>query len=1214
MKNITTTRRNIIYIFLLIATTFYGQAPTVTSFSPTVVTQRTTVVITGTNFTGTTAANVKFGGISATAITVNSATQITATVGNGATGSVTVTNNGSTASLAGLTYLTPAGTTAASRITRVVSNFNGYWNSAAPSTNPALQPDTSHSMLAFEYGGIIYSTGSATATSVLNANNVAFTAGNYRALPVKNLTGLVPSGATNPNLIALASKIDGNPNTQVPTAPAVAGLSVRDVLIDGIRGLDLGTGVTNLPSTSVLLFNASNILSAGINDNVPDILVSQIADPSDNSFSIYSFVDANGNIVGNPIQIALNSVPAVGRYKSDFFTLPVGQSLNTATVNGSTTIGANTRDIRLVGYKLSDFGITDANKSNAVFFKVMPSGTSDPAFMAYNRDSFQIPSPIITAQPSSVVACTGAGNSVTFTVAATGEELVYQWEKNGVEIPGATSASYTINNVQASDVAGYRVLITNSAGAALSNYAYLNTVILVQPVNTPACQNTPVQLQTIAYGLNVGYQWYSNTTNTNTGGTLIDGATSGTYTPPVDVVGTKYYYAVISNNGQACASSTTSAAAVIVSTPAVAGTATGSITICPDNTAKIILAGYTGTIQWQQSTTGTDGWINVVGGEGATTSAYTTPALSATTHYRAILSSGSCPNAISNVVTITVQDTFTWTGAVNTNWHTAGNWSCNAIPTLVDNVIIPITANQPVVLSGQMALGKSLSIQADAVLTINTNNNITILNAVTVAPTGNMIINSSSNLIQDDDVTANLNSGNITVLRKSSPLYRLDYTLWSSPVAGQKVFKFSPLTIANRFYTYNSATDLYNVVPNLSHESNATFDTGKAYLIRMPNSNQAPGYNAGSTAVEFGGEFKGIPNSGTINVPVSLAGQRYNGTGNPYPSALNIWNFIDTNANNLETGTLYFWRKKNNNSNSSYATITKFAYTGNMAEGGDTGSTTFVAGQEGNWSINAGQGFIVKASATAANITFTNAMRRAVNNTQFFRFDNAELAASKFRINMLWADGGFSQAVIGYSNLTTDELDYGWDGVMLDDAETAVYTALDAVKLNILAKGEFTDIDVVPLIYKAGQAGSYTLQMRSPDGLFAQGQPVYLKDKLANTVHNITNNDYTFNTDAGTFDNRFEIIYAAEALGTKDGLITTADVMVYKKDGYLQLSAINTMLTAAEVYDTRGRLINEMRNINAADATITGLRSEQQVLIVKIATANGLNVTKKVVY
>ena len=77
--------------------TFIG-APTITSFSPTSGGTSTSVTITGTNFTGTTA--VKFGGTAASSFAVNSSTQITATVGTGSTGKVTVTTPGGTATSA----------------------------------------------------------------------------------------------------------------------------------------------------------------------------------------------------------------------------------------------------------------------------------------------------------------------------------------------------------------------------------------------------------------------------------------------------------------------------------------------------------------------------------------------------------------------------------------------------------------------------------------------------------------------------------------------------------------------------------------------------------------------------------------------------------------------------------------------------------------------------------------------------------------------------------------------------------------------------------------------------------------------------------------------------------------------------------------------------------------------------------------------------------
>ena len=78
-------------------------APTLSSFIPTTAGAGTTVTITGTNFTGTSA--VSFGGVAAAAFTVVNPSTITATIGAGATGSINVTTANGTASVAGFTFV-----------------------------------------------------------------------------------------------------------------------------------------------------------------------------------------------------------------------------------------------------------------------------------------------------------------------------------------------------------------------------------------------------------------------------------------------------------------------------------------------------------------------------------------------------------------------------------------------------------------------------------------------------------------------------------------------------------------------------------------------------------------------------------------------------------------------------------------------------------------------------------------------------------------------------------------------------------------------------------------------------------------------------------------------------------------------------------------------------------------------------------------------------
>ncbi|PKO14105.1 MAG: hypothetical protein CVU39_16140 [Chloroflexi bacterium HGW-Chloroflexi-10] len=66
----------------------------------------------------------------------------------------------------------------------------------------------------------------------------------------------------------------------------------------------------------------------------------------------------------------------------------------------------------------------------------------------------------------------------------------------------------------------------------------------------------------------LSYQWYSNTTNSNTGGTLVDGATSASFEIPTGLeVGTYYYYVVVSSDGVGVEARTSNVAPVTVRIP-----------------------------------------------------------------------------------------------------------------------------------------------------------------------------------------------------------------------------------------------------------------------------------------------------------------------------------------------------------------------------------------------------------------------------------------------------------------------------------------------------------------------------------------------------------------------------------------------------------------------------------------------------------------------
>lgn len=575
-------------------------------------------------------------------------------------------------------------------------------------------------------------------------------------------------------------------------------------------------------------------------------------------------------------------------------------------------------------------------------------------------------------------------------------------------------------------------------------------------------------------------------------------------------------------------------------------------------------------------------------------------------------------NPVTETRTITVgAPCFEWTGAVNNSWTNAGNWCAGVVPNGTRDVTIAVSDNNPVISSGT-AFAKNLTVNAGATLTIATGATLSVEEVLTVATDGTLTVEDNGALLQGESATANNNSGAINFIKKSSPLYRLDYAIWASPVAGQQLQEFSPATSATRFYWYNPVTGAYK---NITADN--TFETAKGYLIRMPNASTETGYNTGDAAIKHNGIFNGVPNNGNINLALNNTGDRYNSVGNPYPSPISITEFFTANAGVLDISSgLYLWRKRNNGDNSSYATITLSAYVANPAEGGGSEFAEFFDGDNSTWTLAAGQGFLVRALANTTNpeLHFTNSMRTASPgaNQAIFR-QAAPVSASTAPSSRLWlnlksTNGSASQTAVAYMSQGTEGIDYGYDAVkLLESTLINIYTMAGETPLAIQTKPDFTTQDIVPVGYVVPVAGTYTINLGRAQGVFESGQNIYLKDNLTNTLTNITEGDYSFVTEAGTINNRFEVMYTNGALDTDNPVLNADTVVVFKQGKAIQVNSGNAIMDGITVYDISGRKLHSVSNINNTEATISNLTAEQQVLIIEISTAKG-KVSKRIIY
>ncbi|GEM_PF-5490320 len=115
-------------------------------------------------------------------------------------------------------------------------------------------------------------------------------------------------------------------------------------------------------------------------------------------------------------------------------------------------------------------------------------------------------------------------------------------------LQGATDV--TNNTIAAGTYTPYYYKSTSNCYNPAGNSVVVNggpTSVTVNPASQTVTRNgTPTSITVSASGA-TSYQWYSNASNSNTGGTAISGATSASYTPPTNAIGAFYYYVIVGN-------------------------------------------------------------------------------------------------------------------------------------------------------------------------------------------------------------------------------------------------------------------------------------------------------------------------------------------------------------------------------------------------------------------------------------------------------------------------------------------------------------------------------------------------------------------------------------------------------------------------------------------------------------------------------------------
>jgi len=455
-------------------------------------------------------------------------------------------------------------------------------------------------------------------------------------------------------------------------------------------------------------------------------------------------------------------------------------------------------------------------------------------------------------------------------------------------------------------------------------------------------------------------------------------------------------------------------------------------------------------------------------------------------------------------------------------------------------------------------------------------------------------------------------------------------------------------------------TNAYNQVGSVSTRWLYTYKNGVTHLDYTAINQNTPlqpgiGYTqkgTGTTDPEQQYLFEGKPNNGTVAINVidtggsgsipSVSRTSYL-LGNPYPSAIDLHDFIDDNIGVID-GSIQLWQQWSgtshylNDYNGGYAVVTK---TGSVrasqfvgVDGGNSG------GEEGTKRptryLPVGQAFFTEIVSNGT-VVFKNSQRefikeedangtydigsvflRTANSTDSNSSSEDENIMQKIRLEFMSVDGPAArrELLLGFSNFTTDAFDYGYDAKNSNENADDLNLILGDEVMLIQSYSPISDEKSVPLALNASGNYKYTIKATSFEYL-NEDQEVYLKDNLTGAYFDLRSEEtYEFSSETGVFQTRFEIVFKEEAnaLSTVENEYQYNLIYFNNATDKLFVKGLQSDVDQIILLNILGQSIKEFKSVKAQDLEngleVSNLSSGTYVVYLKM---NSGVKTKKII-
>ncbi|MFV5684428.1 LamG-like jellyroll fold domain-containing protein [Flavobacterium sp. GB2R13] len=399
--------------------------------------------------------------------------------------------------------------------------------------------------------------------------------------------------------------------------------------------------------------------------------------------------------------------------------------------------------------------------------------------------------------------------------------------------------------------------------------------------------------------------------------------------------------------------------------------------------------------------------------------------------------------------------------------------------------------------------------------------------------------------------------------------------------------------------------------------------------------------------------FVGKPNNGSIATN-AVGDDQLLLTGNPYPSSLDADAFITDNISSLETftspsidGTLYFWEHYASN-NTHILRDYQGGYAARNLTGGLAPSAAGVdfISQAGtpsrgipNRYIPVGQGFFVNGKVgSGGTVVFSNSQRafhkenEALNSNVMYKImpvkgntwnnNNNDPVINntykKIRLGFNSHNDYHRQVLLGFMDeKATSKMDYGYDGLNIDDFPNDMYLLNGENQLVIEGEGFFDPSASYPIGVKTDAEGTVKFMIDDLEN-FGHEQTIFIYDNDTDMYHDIRNETFEINLPEGENNTRFSLRFTDKTLSIDEKTINDNAIKItHLQNGntlVINNHLLDTTVKKATLFNIIGQSIStwDIKNQDQKNIQLPIKKISSGVYIVKIQTTKG-DFSKKII-